>query len=160
VREFLHGALTLLGAVLIQSLAGPALGGSILGLNVFPIAVFLFAMVKGDLAGAIMGTAAGFVADAFSLGVFGINGLVYTAVGFLAGWVSRRINVISFIRSFIFIGVLAGLELALHSGLTAVVIAEPVPWNRGWLLLRPPAMAVAGSVAFAVFRRIRNAHAR
>jgi rod shape-determining protein MreD len=160
MHDILHGALTLLGAVLIHALVGPWLAASMFGLNVFPIAVILFAMVKGDLAGAVLGTAAGAAADAFSLGVFGINGVVYTAIGFLSGWVSRRINVSAFGRSILFIGLLSGLELALRLSLSAAVIGEHVPWNRGWLLLQPPAAALAGASAFALFRRIRRAHAR
>jgi rod shape-determining protein MreD len=160
MRHVLHGALTLLGAVLLHALIGPWLAAFIFGLNIFPIAVILFAMVKGDLAGAVMGTAAGIAADAFSLGVFGVNGVVLTAVGFLSGWVSRRINVVAPGRSFLFIGLLSALELALRLSLSAAILAERVPWNHGWILLQPPAMALAGTVTFALFRRIRRAHAR
>ena len=160
MRLVLYGALTLLGAVLLHALLGPWLSASIFGLNVFPIAVILFAMVKGDLAGALMGTAAGIVADAFSLGVFGVNGVVLTAVGFLAGWISRRINVVSPARSFLFIGLLSAFELAVRVSLIASILAEPAPWDQGRLLLHPPFMGLAGAVAFALFRRIRKAYVR
>ncbi len=160
MRLVLYGALTLLGAVLLHALLGPWLSASIFGLNVFPIAVILFAMVKGDLAGALMGTAAGIVADAFSLGVFGVNGVVLTAVGFLAGWISRRINVVSPARSFLFIGLLSAFELAVRVSLIASILAEPAPWDQGRLLLHPPVMGLAGAVAFALFRRIRKAYVR
>ena len=160
VRDVLHGALVLLGAVLIHALVGPWLAASLFGLNVFPIAVILFAMVKGDMAGAVMGSFAGIVADSFSMGVFGVNGVILTAVGFLSGWISRRINVVAPARSFLFIGLLSALELFLRLGLSAAVLAEPAPWNQGRLLLQPLFMAAAGAAAFAVFRRIRKAHAR
>jgi rod shape-determining protein MreD len=159
MRDVFHGALVLLGAVLVHALIGPWLAASIFGLNVFPIAVILFAMVKGDLAGAIMGVLAGVFADSFSLGVFGINGVVLTGVGFLSGWVSRRINVTAPIRSFLFIGLLSTLELALRLSLSAALLAESVPWNRGRLLFQPPVMALAGAASFALYRRIRKAHA-
>jgi rod shape-determining protein MreD len=149
-----------LGAVLLHSVAGPWLAASIFGLNVFPIAVILFAMVKGDLAGAVMGSLAGIVADSFSLGVFGVNGVVLTAVGFLSGWISRRINVAAPVRSFLFIGLISALELALRLSVAAAVLAEPAPWDQGRLLLQLPVMALAGAAAFALYRRIRNAHAR
>ncbi|MGD0781584.1 MAG: hypothetical protein ABSA30_01850 [Candidatus Aminicenantales bacterium] len=160
MRGVIHGALTLLGAVLIHALIGPWLAASVSGLNVFPIAVILFAMVKGDLAGALMGTAAGIVADAFSLGVFGVNGVVLTAVGFLAGWISRRINVVSPARSFLFIGLLSAFDLAFRVGLASAVLAEPAPWDQGRLLFQPPVMGLAGAAAFALFRRIRKAYER
>ncbi len=107
-----------------------------------------------------MGTAAGIVADAFSLGVFGVNGVVLTAVGFLAGWISRRINVVSPARSFLFIGLLSAFELAVRVSLIASILAEPAPWDQGRLLLHPPVMGLAGAVAFALFRRIRKAYVR
>ena len=160
MRDVVHGALVLLGAFLLHALAGPWLAASLFGLNVFPIAVILFAMVKGDMAGAVMGSFAGIVADSFSLGVFGVNGVVLTAVGFLSGWISRRINVVAPARSFLFIGLLSALELFLRLGLSAAVLSKPAPWNQGRLLLQPLFMAAAGAAAFAVFRRIRKAHAR
>ncbi len=160
MRNILHGALTLLGAVLLHALVGPWLSASVFGFYVFPIAVILYAMIKGDLAGALMGTAAGIVADAFSLGVFGVNGVVLTAVGFLAGWISRRINVVSPARSFLFIGILSAFELAVRVSLIAAILGEPVPWDQGRLLLHPPVMGLAGAAAFALFRRIRKAYVR
>ncbi len=160
MRGVIHGALTLLGAVLVHALVGPGLASSVFGFKVFPLAVILFGMVKGDLAGALMGTAAGIVADAFSLGVFGANGVVLTAVGFLAGWISRRINVVSPARSFLFIGLLSALELTLRVSLATAVLGESAPWNQGRLLFQPPVMGLAGAAAFALFRRIRKAYER
>ena len=158
MRHVVHGALTLLGAVLLHALIGPWLASSIFGLHVLPIAVILFAMVKGDLAGALMGTAAGIVADAFSLGVFGANGVVLTSVGFLAGWISRRINVVSPVRSFLFITLFSAFELAARVSLVAAILSEPAPWEQGRLLLPPPVMGLVGAIAFALFRRIRKTY--
>jgi rod shape-determining protein MreD len=160
VRNVLHGALILLAAVLLQFLAGPALADHLFGLDLFPIAVILFAMSKGDLAGAVMGVVAGLAADTFSLGVFGVSGLVLTAVGFLAGWISRRFSVTALARSFLFILLFAALDLLLRAGLAAALLSEPVPWNGGRLLFQPPAAAVIGTAALALYRRFRKTHAR
>lgn len=160
MRGVLHGGLTLLAAFLGHILFGKFLAQSAFGVNPFLVAVLLFAAVKGDLAGAIMGSGAGLVADAFSVGVFGISGAVYTVVGFLAGWISRRISVVTIVRSFVFLYILAALAIVLRLGLTAVVIAESIPWNRGRLLLQPLATALSASLVFAVFRSVRRRYVR
>ena len=160
MRDVLHGAAVLLAAVLLQFLAGPALADLLFGLDLFPIAVILFAMSKGDLAGAVMGAAAGLAADTFSVGVFGVSGLVLTTVGFLAGWISRRFNVTALARSFLFLLLFTALDLLLRAGLGVALLSEPVPWNGGRLLFQPPAAAVLGAAVFALHRRFRKAHAR
>lgn len=160
MRGLLHGGLTLLAAFLGHILFGKILAQSAFGVNPFLVAVLLFAVVKGDLAGAIMGSVAGLVADSFSLGVFGVSGAVYTAVGFLAGWISRRINVMTIVRSFVFLFILSALAMVLRLGLTAVVIAERIPWSNGRLLLQPPATALCASLVFAVFQSVRRRYVR
>lgn len=160
MRDVLHGGLTLLAAFLIHSVLGGFLFASLFGLDAFLVAVLVFAIVKGDLPGAVLGAAAGLFSDAFSIGVFGISGIAYTAVGFLSGWISHRINVLTFLRSLIFLTGLAALAIALRLGLNAVVLADPIPWQKGLLLLRPAADGLAGAAVFALFRRIRRARVR
>jgi rod shape-determining protein MreD len=160
VRDVLHGGLTLAAAFLVHAVLGGFLASSFFGLDAFLVAVLLFAIVKGDVPGAFMGAAAGLFSDAFSIGVFGISGLAYTAAGFLSGWVSRRINVMTFLRSFVFLTGLSVLALGLRLGLSTVVLADPIPWQRGALLLRPVAVGLAGAAAFALFRRFRRPRVR
>jgi rod shape-determining protein MreD len=160
VRNVLHGGLTLAAAFVVHAVLGRFLAAALFGVDSFLIAVLLFAIVKGDLAGAVMGAAAGLFADAFSIGVFGVSGAAYIVVGFLSGWVSRRINVLGFLRSFVFLTGLSILAWAGRLTLNAVVIGEPIPWQRGLLLLRPVATALAGAAAFALFRRFRRTHVR
>jgi rod shape-determining protein MreD len=149
-----------MAAFLVHAVLGRFLAASFFGVDAFLVAVLLFAIVKGDLAGAVMGTAAGLFADAFSVGVFGVSGAAFTVAGFLSGWVSRRINVMTFLRSFIFLTGLSSLALGERLILNAVVIAEPIPWQRGALLLRPLATGLAGAAAFALFRRFRRTRVR
>jgi len=160
MRGLLHGGLTLLAAFLAHIVFGKILAQPAFGVNPFLVAVLLFGVVKGDLAGAIMGSVAGLVADSFSLGVFGVSGAVYTAVGFLTGWISRRINVMTIVRFFVFLTTLSALAIVLRLGLTAAVIAERIPWSHGRLLLQPPATALGASLVFAVFRSVRRRYAR
>jgi rod shape-determining protein MreD len=156
VRDVFHGGLTLAAAFLVHAVLGRFLAVSPLGVDFFLIAVLLFAIIKGDLAGAVMGAVAGLFADAFSIGVFGVSGAAYIVAGFLSGWVSRRINVLGFLRSFIFLTGLAAVALAGRLILAAAVVGEPIPWQRGLLLVRPVATALAGALAFAVFQRFRR----
>ncbi|MCX6560094.1 MAG: hypothetical protein NTZ26_06210 [Candidatus Aminicenantes bacterium] len=160
MRDVLHGGLILMAAFLVHAVLGRFLAASFFGVDSFLVAVLLFAIVKGDLAGAVMGTAAGLFADAFSLGVFGISGAAFIVAGFLSGWISRRINIMTFLRSFIFLTGLSALALGERLVLNAVVIAEPIPWQRGGLLLRPVATGLAGAAAFALFRRFRRTRVR
>lgn len=160
MKDVLHGGLTLLAAFLVHAVLGGFLVNSIFGLDAFLVAVLVFALVKGDVPGAVLGAAAGLFSDAFSIGVFGISGIAFTAAGFLSGWISHRIHVLTFLRSLIFLTGLATLAMALRLGLNAVVLADPVPWQKGLLLLRPAAAGLAGAAAFALFRRFRRARAR
>ncbi len=160
MRDVLHGGLTLAAAFLVHAVLGGFLASSFFGLDAFLVAVLLFAIVKGDVPGAMIGAAAGLFTDAFSIGVFGISGFAYTAAGFLSGWVSRRINVMTFLRSFVFLTGLAILALGLRLGLGMIVLADPIPWQRGTLLLRPLAAGLAGAAAFALFRRFRRTRVR
>jgi rod shape-determining protein MreD len=160
MRDILHGGLTLAAAFLVHAVLGRFLATTLPGVDCFLIAVLLFAIAKGDLAGAVMGAAAGLFADAFSIGVFGISGTAYIAVGFLAGWISRRINVLGFLRSFLFLTAMAAAAVAGRVLLAAAVIGEPIPWRRGLLLLSPVATGLAGAAAFSLFRRFRRTRVR
>ena len=159
-RDILHGAVTLLATFAFQAFLGKPLAATPFRVNIFLPAVLVFAVIKGDLAGAGMGAAAGLVADAFSVGVFGIAGTVYTLVGFMAGWISRRIHILSFLRSFILFGLLGLIGMVFRLALTAAVIAEPIPWDRGRILLQPLSTAFLAAFAFAVFRRLRRSRVR
>jgi len=128
------------------------------GLNVFTLAVILIGLLKGEMAGAFMGFACGLIVDAFSLGVFGIAGVANTLTGYLAGYISRKVNVLPFLRNLVFIGVLAGLELSVWMGLTALIFGEAVPFGKGLILLQPFLTALVGSLLFLGIRKIRAAH--
>ncbi len=160
LRDLLHGAAALLAAFLAQAFLGKPLAATIFRVNVFLPTVLVFAVVKGDLAGAGMGAAAGLVSDAFSVGVFGIAGTVYTLIGFAAGWISHRIHILSFFRSFVLFGLLGLVGMILRLALTAAVIAEPIPWDRGRILFQPLATALLAAVFFAILRRLRRSRVR
>jgi rod shape-determining protein MreD len=155
LRNVIHGGAGLIAAFLIQaalhSIAAPVL----LAVNVFAVTVIVFAVLKGELTGAIMGMACGLVIDSFSLGIFGLAGIANTVTGFAAGYVSRKINVQPPGRMAIFIGLMGFLDFGLWVFLTSVVFGQGIPWNRGFVLVQPLLSAVLGTLTFTFLRRLK-----
>lgn len=147
-------ALRALGAtalgVLVYSVAGAAAPALLVVFNAFSVVVLYFAIRRGEVFGAVLGTLCGLVQDAFSLGVFGVAGLTKTLLGFWAGFISRRIDVAPFGRNFLFTFVLSVLETVLWVLLTAVVRLKSLNLHGGLLLLQPVVTAafVGGLLAF------------
>jgi rod shape-determining protein MreD len=155
VRDVIQGGAGLIAAFLLQaalhSIAAPVL----LAVNVFTVTVIVFAVLKGELPGAIMGMACGLVVDSFSLGIFGLAGIANTITGFGAGYISRKINVQSPGRMAVFIGLMGFLDFSLWVFLTSVIFGQGIPWNRGLVLVQPPLTAVLGTLTFTVIRRLK-----
>ena len=63
--------------------------------NIFGLIVIYFAIRKGEIFGSCLGAGCGLIQDAFSLGVFGVAGLSKTILGFLAGYIAKKIDVTS-----------------------------------------------------------------
>jgi rod shape-determining protein MreD len=128
--------------------------------NVFALAVILFALVRGEMAGAILGAVCGLVADSLSLGVFGVSGVALTVTGFLTGYVSRKINVLPVGRMLVFLGFVGTLELGLWVLLSSLIFGAAAPWQGGIILFRPLATAVLGTILFAAYRKVKSRHER
>lgn len=120
----------------------------ILVLNPFSLVVVYLAIVKGETFGAVAGSVCGLVQDAFSVGVFGHAGLTKTLLGFLAGSASRKINIAPFSRKFLFVFVLSAGELAFWTGTGSLVFSKAPLIGNELILLQPPAIALAISLAF------------
>lgn len=155
LRDVIHGGASLIAAFLFQaalhSIAAPVL----LAVNVFAVTVIVFAILKGELPGALMGLACGLVIDSFSLGIFGLAGIANTVTGFAAGYVSRKINVQSPGRMVVFIGLMGFLDFSLWVFLTSVVFGQGIPWNRGLIFVQPLLTAVLGTLAFNLIRKLK-----
>jgi rod shape-determining protein MreD len=155
MRNVITVGLTVLAAVLVfTALRAIALPLPI-GINVFTVAVISLGVFEGEIAGAVTGAVCGLVIDALSLGMFGLAGLTKTVTGFLAGFVSRKLNIQPPGRLFVFAGVLGIIDLALGVFLQAVVAAEGFPWARGWLLVQPAGTAVLVTAFVCLVRRIK-----
>lgn len=149
LKDVIRAVLGALAAVLLYSLAGATGPSVLIVLNAFSIVVVFFAVRRGEVFGAFLGTACGLVQDAFSLGVFGLGGLTKTLLGFWTGYIARRIDVSPFLRHGVFLLVMSTLELALWILLTSVVRQEAVHLHGGLILLQPLVTALMTSSLIA-----------
>lgn len=157
IRDILEGSLAVLLAFLAYSLLGWAAPALLPAVNVFSLAVACFGVLKGEIPGAILGTVGGLVQDSFSWGVFGVAGLSKTLLGFAAGYISRKINVAPFFRSFLFLAALMTVELVLWSSLQAFVFAEKIPLQKGLFFLQPFLTSFLASLLLYFERRYSRA---
>lgn len=150
VKDILRAVLATALAVFFYSVAGAGAPALLVVFNAFSVVVLYFSVRRGEIFGAVLGTMAGLVQDAFSLGVFGVAGLTKTLLGFWAGFISRRIDVASFGRNILFTFALSFLEMALWVLLTAVVRLRSVNLEGGLVALQPviTAVLVSGLLAF------------
>ncbi len=152
-KDILRAVLATALAVAVYSVAGAAAPALLIVFNAFSVVVLYFAVRRGEIYGAVLGTMAGLVQDAFSLGVFGVAGLTKTLLGFWAGFISRRIDVASFGRNILFTFTLSFLEMVLWVLLTAVVRLRSVNLEGGLVVLQPVITAVLVSGLLALDRR-------
>jgi len=155
MREVIKGGLTVIAAFVVYSVLRHISISMLIGINVFTLAVILFGLIEGEMAGAVMGLACGLVVDSFSLGIFGLSSLAKTITGFLAGYVSRKLNVLPVGRLFIFCAIMGALDLGLWVLLSSVFFSEGFPWGGGFLLAQPLLTAVLGTFFYSLFRKIK-----
>lgn len=160
IRHVIRGGLSVLAAFLVFSALRQISLPLALGIDVFTVAVIVHGVSEGEVAGAIVGAICGLIIDAFSHGLFGLAGLSKTVTGFLAGFVSRKINVQPPARMAVFAGLLGAADVALGILLSTLVGAEDVPWARGWILVQPAGTAILATLVIHVLRRTRARHER
>lgn len=155
LRDGLTAAAAILAAFLLYSLAGRAHPSLVLVFNAFSLVVILFAVWKGEIFGAVLGTACGLLQDSFSLGVFGVAGLSKTLLGFAAGYVSRKLHVGPSFRNFVFVFVCSAGELAIWAFLYALVFSRKMASGNAVILFQPLVTAALSSAILALVRRLR-----
>ncbi len=143
----------LLLALLIFSLLGKISPFLVMILNPFTWIVLYFSLVRHEVFGAVTGTICGLLQDTFSLGVFGVAGLTKTLLGFGAGLVSRKINVLPPGRNFVFVLVMAAIELVLWKAMVMFLFSEGLGIGGGWLLLQPLTTALVVTISFQAMGR-------
>ncbi|MBN1940293.1 MAG: hypothetical protein JW843_11960 [Candidatus Aminicenantes bacterium] len=160
MKDGLYGGAALVAAYLLFCLLRPLSGTLDPVVDVFTAAVLLFGAFRGEIPGAVFGAVCGLLVDAFSLGVFGLAGLSLTAGGYLAGTISRKINIQAFFRSLLFFLILSAGTFAAWTGLVALIGRSPMPWAGGWILARPAVTAVAAALLYDFVRRLKTRHDR
>jgi rod shape-determining protein MreD len=144
----------------LYTILGRVASSSTQMLSIFTLTVVYFGMAKGELVGALTGTSSGLIVDAFSLGVFGVSGLTLTVTGYLAGLVARRINLLSFLKTFVFLVAMTLVESLLWLGLVTLILSQKAGRWQDILLVRPLVTAGVGAVVFSWIRRRRGRNGR
>jgi rod shape-determining protein MreD len=156
LKDAIRAILGTLVAVFAYSLAGAGAPALLVVFNAFSVVVLYFSVRRGEVFGALLGTACGLVQDAFSLGVFGVAGLTKTLLGFGTGYISRRIDVAPFARNALFMLIMALFEMMLWLGLTALVQVRSIDLRGGLVFLQPLVTAILGSLLFGLERWNRS----
>jgi rod shape-determining protein MreD len=95
-----------------------------------------------------LGAGCGLIQDAFSLGVFGVAGLSKTILGFLAGYIAKKIDVTPYVRNFFFILILLGVDFLLWALLSSFIFSERLFLGKTLYSLQPLTTAIIGSLLF------------
>ncbi len=156
MKRFIEISLPVVAAFLFYSFIGKISAPVLLAVNAFSIAVVYSSIRRGEVFGACVGTVCGLIQDSFSTGVFGLAGLTKTLLGYGTGFISRRIDVSSFLRRAALVLILASLELGAWIGLKALVFSERIYLGRGLLLLQPPVTSLAVSLFFTFLKRFKK----
>lgn len=157
LKHFLKITIAIISAVVLFSVLTKITPAFTMILNVFNLLVLYFALEEGEIYGAVMGSAAGLIQDSFSIGVFGIAGISKTMLGFMAGYVSRRINVAPFFRRVVFIFVMLLSEVILWMLLYSAFISEGIYTAKGLLFLQPVCTTALAFVVFPLFKKLTKA---
>jgi len=154
LRNFLKISITTIFTLVLFSVLTKVSPEFSLVFNVFNLLVLYFALEEGEIYGAVMGSVGGLIQDSFSIGVFGIAGISKTILGFLAGYISRRINVVPPIRRAVFIFVMLLSEVLLWMFLYSFFISEEFYTAKGWLFLQPVCTTVLAFIVFPLFKKL------
>ncbi len=126
----------------------------VLLINTFSVLVMLTAVFYGELDGAIMGTCAGLAQDALSHGVFGLAGLSLTISGFLAGWLSRKLDVHTFYKRTVFIFILSLGQLVIWAIFYFLIFRKSLLYTQPALYLQPLTTSVLAAALINLFRKL------
>jgi rod shape-determining protein MreD len=103
---------------------------------------------RNEIYGACLGAVCGLIQDSFSLGVFGVAGIAKTIMGYLAGFVSKRLDISPYTRRFLFIFVLITIELVFWAFLYAFIYTKTLSTGKGVIFIQPLITALLGSTLF------------
>ena len=156
LKDVLRAVIAVLAAFLLYSSMGELGHAALVIVNGFSVVVIFFAVGRGEIFGAVLGTSCGLLQDAFSLGVFGVSGLSKTLLGFWTGYVCRRMDTGPPFRSGVFLLIMSTLELAIWFLINLVVFRERPNVYGGLLFVQPVMTAVLASLMLSIRRKIES----
>jgi len=156
MRDYIKIALSIVIVIVLYTSLGKIFPPLIYLFNFFSLIVIYFAIQKEEIWGACLGAACGLIQDSLSVGVFGVSGLAKTITGYLAGYLSKKIDVLSAFRSFVFILILVSIEFILWALLYSFVFSEKISVGKGTIFLQPLSTALIGSVTFSMLRATKK----
>ena len=106
LNDFIRVAIGILISFLFYTIFSRISPSFLLLFNVFSLVVFYFAVKKGEIFGSCLGAVCGLFQDYFFSGIYGVAGLSKTISGFLAGYLSKKIDVQPPLRNFFFLIIL------------------------------------------------------
>lgn len=154
IRKGFVLVLGLILAIALYSFLGWLEPALVLLINTFSVLVMITAVVYGELDGAVMGTCAGLTQDALSYGVFGLAGLSLTISGFLAGWLSRKLDVHTFYKRTVFIFILSLAQLVIWIFFYFLIFRKSLLYSQPSLYLQPLVTALLSATFINFFRKI------
>ena len=156
MKDFIKVALGIIIAFFLYTILNKISPSLIQLFNVLSLVVIYFAIEKNEIFGACLGGFCGLIQDSLSLGVFGVAGLAKTVTGFTAGYISKKVNVLPLLRSFIFIFMLMGLEFILWASLYSFIFSGTMNTGRGLIFFQPLSTAFVGSFIFFLLRKVKR----
>jgi rod shape-determining protein MreD len=156
MKDFLRVTIGIVAAFLFYTIFSRISPVFLLIFNVFSLVVIYFSVEKGEIFGSCLGAACGLLQDYFSFGVYGVAGLAKTISGYLAGYISKKIDVQPPIRNFFFLLILLSFELLLWALLFSFIIPETLNTGGGLILLQPLITAFLGIILFFLLRKMKK----
>lgn len=156
LNDFIRVAIGIVVSFLFYTISSKASPSLLLLFNVFSLVVFYFAIEKGEIFGSGLGAACGLFQDYFFSGVYGVAGLSKTIFGFLAGYLSKKIDVQPPLRNFFFLILLLSFELILWALLFSFIVTENINTRGGLIFFQPVATGILGTFAFFLLKKFKK----
>jgi rod shape-determining protein MreD len=156
LKAFLEAAIEIIAVVFLFSLFTKISDEAARILNVFNVLVFYFGYKRGEVQGAVMGTVCGLIQDSFSVGVFGISGISKTLMGYATGFISKRINVTTFSRRFMFMLFMFSGEMIVWIVIYSFVISDKIHTSNGLFFFQPLSTTLVALLLFPLFRKLEK----
>ncbi len=148
MKDALRTLAAIIGAFVLFTILSRISYHLALAFNLLSVVVLYFAVLRGEIYGAVTGMFCGLLHDSFSLGVFGVMGIAKTISGYTAGHVAKKIDIVQFSRRYAFFAVVLALELLVWGLLYGAVFSQTPHFGNGLLLLQPLLSALVAAGIF------------